>query len=308
MALKFPHSREQFLATSRAALADQLRRLERDDFHTHVRLPKKAEAGTDSLPPGLHLHPLPELSIQLSGVSKMTFSNQTVVSRPGDLLIIPAGSAHHELVGAPLDQFLNLVVRFHDDGVHVHLSAYRNNNPSPTIILAETFPNSVWRLEWFFSDAYKALQQKGAQARKIGQLLLQAGIWGLTGVLGSKPFDAPSEHPTVSRCRMFVLDRLSSPQLSVASLAKEFGYSSDHLSRLFHSWTGQTLVSYINEARIGHAKQLLSNPSISIKEIAAASGYRSPGYFIRVFRQTQGTTPLSFRKGLSNGILVNLKK
>lgn len=215
--------------------------------------------------------------------------------------------AHHELVGPHKERFLNLVIRFHSDGIHFHFSGYRGK-PSPTILLAETFETPKMRLEEYFVDAAKLLRQKDTAARQMGRGLLMAGFWGLVTVLGTTPKKIVHEHPTLVQCRQLVYSHISDPALSVASMADELTFSADYLSRLFHSLTGRTLSSYITETRVDHSKSLLKKSTLSIKEIAFASGYRSAGYFIRVFKRAEGVTPMEYRKGLLSGFVTMRKK
>ena len=58
------------------------------------------------------------------------------------------------------------------------------------------------------------------------------------------------------------------------------------------------------------AKELLTNTSKSIKEIAFELGYENKDYFFTVFKKITGTTPISYRvytwKGTLNAIKENL--
>lgn len=71
-----------------------------------------------------------------------------------------------------------------------------------------------------------------------------------------------------------------------------------HLSRLFLKRTGAGVAEYITNLRMEHALRLLSDPKISIGEIADLCGYSSASYFIRVFRQNYLVSPMKYREGL----------
>jgi AraC family transcriptional regulator len=47
---------------------------------------------------------------------------------------------------------------------------------------------------------------------------------------------------------------------------------------------------------MARARLLLSNPSMSISEIALAVGYATPSAFAASFRQNVGMTPTNFRR------------
>jgi AraC-like DNA-binding protein len=51
--------------------------------------------------------------------------------------------------------------------------------------------------------------------------------------------------------------------------------------------------------RIGNALDALRHTSLSVKEIAAASGFNDPNYFARVFRKSTGRSPVEFRQDLA---------
>lgn len=83
--------------------------------------------------------------------------------------------------------------------------------------------------------------------------------------------------------------------LSVSKLADLFGYNANYLSTVYKKATGNSLVHYINQTRVAAAKVLLLDTNASITAIAEQVGYNDSKYFIRVFRQFEGVTPLMYR-------------
>ncbi|MCE5344393.1 MAG: AraC family transcriptional regulator [Eubacteriales bacterium] len=83
--------------------------------------------------------------------------------------------------------------------------------------------------------------------------------------------------------------------LSVPRLAEIFGYNANYLSTVYKKATGVSLVHFINQTRIAAAKTLLLDTHDSITSIAPQVGYSDSKYFIRIFRQFEGTTPVMFR-------------
>lgn len=66
--------------------------------------------------------------------------------------------------------------------------------------------------------------------------------------------------------------------------------------KIFKEYTGFAPSQYIQEVRINMAKEMLTNTSKSIKEIAFELGYENKDYFFTVFRKVTGMTPISYRK------------
>lgn len=66
--------------------------------------------------------------------------------------------------------------------------------------------------------------------------------------------------------------------------------------KIFKEYTGFAPAQYIQEIRINIAKEMLTNTSKSIKEIAFELGYENKDYFFTVFKKLTGSTPISYRK------------
>ncbi|MGI5859800.1 MAG: response regulator [Tepidanaerobacteraceae bacterium] len=84
--------------------------------------------------------------------------------------------------------------------------------------------------------------------------------------------------------------------LKLGKLAKEIYISPDYFSRLFKKVAGCTYVEYITKIRIENAKILLTNPILSIAEVAKKTGYSDPNYFSRVFKKNVGISPGEYKK------------
>ncbi|MBQ8814783.1 MAG: response regulator [Lachnospiraceae bacterium] len=85
------------------------------------------------------------------------------------------------------------------------------------------------------------------------------------------------------------------PDCGVAMISERFHFSPDHINRLFHRYTGETLNAYINKKKMEYALELLKNPKLSINEVASLSGFQNQNYFSRVFRKKMQITPTEYR-------------
>lgn len=72
--------------------------------------------------------------------------------------------------------------------------------------------------------------------------------------------------------------------------------SQAHLSRAFHTETGQTPLQYLTRLRIEHGLFLLLNTKDSIESIAVACGFLNGNYFAKVFRRYLGCSPEEYRR------------
>jgi len=92
------------------------------------------------------------------------------------------------------------------------------------------------------------------------------------------------------------IDQHFAEELDLESIAAMAGFSKFHFSRLFKEFANISFYKYVNQQRITHAEKLLSDPDISITQVAIQSGFSSSTSFIRMFKQMKNCTPTEFRK------------
>ena len=83
---------------------------------------------------------------------------------------------------------------------------------------------------------------------------------------------------------------------SLKSYADTLGISTNYLSRLVKQTTGRSPGVWVDIARIGRAKELLSGSQDPVIDIAASIGLEDQSYFSRFFRRHTGMTPSAYRK------------
>lgn len=98
-----------------------------------------------------------------------------------------------------------------------------------------------------------------------------------------------------NKIRNYLNENYSS-KLELENIAGEFFISKYHLSREFKRYFGTTIGDYILKQRISKAKSLLRFSDLSIEEIASQCGFSDGGYFIKVFKNEEKTTPAKYRK------------
>ena len=119
----------------------------------------------------------------------------------------------------------------------------------------------------------------------------------LSSILESPP-DTPVRRglgaSAIGRVRDF-MDAHLSETIDVARLADVAGLSVFHFSREFKKSLGVTPHNYLIMRRIRRARQLLETTSLSLSEIAVASGFADQGHMARYFRRLVGSTPREYR-------------
>ena len=84
--------------------------------------------------------------------------------------------------------------------------------------------------------------------------------------------------------------------IEIAELSALLGMSRAEFSASFRKVFGVPPKQYISIRRLFHAKLLLMESSLPIKEIAAQCGYRDEFFFHRIFKKYTGIPPAKYRK------------
>lgn len=85
-------------------------------------------------------------------------------------------------------------------------------------------------------------------------------------------------------------------KINLEDLSSRFFISKFHLSREYKKNYGITIGNDLTAIRISHAKSLLRFSEASVESIALSCGFQDAGYFIKVFKDAEGMTPLVYRK------------
>lgn len=85
------------------------------------------------------------------------------------------------------------------------------------------------------------------------------------------------------------------PEYNVEKLSDTLGVSRGHLHRKMKELTGASPVEFLRNYRLNKASQLLKQGELSISEIAYTTGFSSPAYFSKCFRQVYSVTPSEYK-------------
>ena len=107
------------------------------------------------------------------------------------------------------------------------------------------------------------------------------------------------ENRLVRMAKNILYEKYGDSSLSVSSIAEEMHVSSAYLSSLFKVETGENLVKFITKYRVGKSKELLKQSNMKIGDIAAAVGYISVSYYISIFRNHEGCSPVQYREKIN---------
>ncbi|WP_168121792.1 AraC family transcriptional regulator [Paenibacillus sp. HB172176] len=102
----------------------------------------------------------------------------------------------------------------------------------------------------------------------------------------------------------FVTDYLNNhlqEDINLDLVADKLNITPGYLSSYFKEKTGTNFSDYLNDLRIGRAKELLANLELRIQDVASEVGYHNVNSFIRMFKRYSGITPGEYRKRNAGG-------
>src|SRR5689334_6687559 len=87
------------------------------------------------------------------------------------------------------------------------------------------------------------------------------------------------------------------PMLSVRTVARRVGLSTQHVCRVLKVRHQKKFATYLRDLRINEARRLLEDSNLTAKEVAFRVGFRSASQFARTFRDAVGTSPSEYQRG-----------
>ena len=83
---------------------------------------------------------------------------------------------------------------------------------------------------------------------------------------------------------------------NIKELAKKLSYSEYYLAHMFKDKMGVTLKEYILKKKMDFACTMLSDSSVTVREVSEKLGYSAPHSFSQAFTKCIGMTPTDYRK------------
>ncbi|GAA0602305.1 helix-turn-helix transcriptional regulator [Kribbella sandramycini] len=148
------------------------------------------------------------------------------------------------------------------------------------------------------APALSALLRSATEASPSGTARVAAEVWTflwrLADLAATRPEAAP-RHPAVTTAVAHIEAHLTHP-LTIPALARAAGVSHNHLTRLFQSELGTTVIAYIRERRLTRARHLLTSSTLSIPAIAASVGIPDLQAFNKACHRELGASPRTVRE------------
>jgi len=246
-----------------------------------------------------HFHPEYEIVFIKKGVGTREIGDHTSRYENGELILLGPNIPHLAYKIDPLPANYEIVIQFSQDLVDRMLEFAEM---SPVKLLLQHAKEGM-----VFGDEAKSkisgyiddiLAQNGQRVYCLFRLLNDLAVSQDFSGLKLRPLQISRPNADVDRLeKIFAfVSKNYKESISIEELASKIGLTTNSLCRFFKQITGNTMVSFIHQYRISHAKEMLMESSASIGEIAYQSGFTDVGFFNRKFKETAGMTPSAYRK------------
>ena len=216
------------------------------------------------------------LILMREGVLRFREAGTDVELHPGEYYIQRQGNLQEGILpsDAPLDFYVEFRGSYHEQGGGLPLRGKWEE--------ASILPLTQ-RLEMLYRGRRTDLFRLNADMLRIFSALYAA----------APKRDARAE--MADRIKSF-LEAEYTREVSLDGLASVFGYSKDHLIRIYKDHFGVTPHQYLIRVRMEHAAYLLENTSLSAEQVAASVGYMDFSAFYRAFYKIYQVSPRRYQR------------
>lgn len=252
------------------------------DISTHIVV--------DDFP--LHWHDFYELEFVCSGRAVQVINGNVYESTPGTAVLLSPADFHSYRL-APSEEPLEMFnVKFSDlilpEQIRTELCALHQ----PLVCsIRKIKPILDGILEEYQKNEHGRDQYIRAGITQLCILLLRSGrdsgalrVASETGV-----------HAPIQQAVLYIRNHYRGP-ITVEEVAKVVHLTPNYFSEYFKKQTGIKFSSYVQKMRLEFAASLLQMSDLSVKQVAAASGFNSAAYFSNAFKDGFGVSPEQFRK------------
>ena len=100
--------------------------------------------------------------------------------------------------------------------------------------------------------------------------------------------------PIIRNAILYILADISAPY-TLSDISAKCGITPSHFSYVFHREMGIPFKKWLANSRVELAKHMLEITDSSVLDICLECGFGSLSHFIKVFRETVGVTPNTYR-------------
>lgn len=157
------------------------------------------------------------------------------------------------------------------------------------------FPSSASSvIPWLLHVILKGYRNGSSVPEPIISCHIQRILAELLLISSESKYTIETKNSPVGEAIEYIESNFSN-KISLGQISSHIHLSPFYFSRQFRKETGYSPYEYIIKIRLEHARQLLKNTRLPIKEIASRCGFLSESNFVFSFHKNVGISPHNFR-------------
>ncbi len=216
-----------------------------------------------------------QLLYTMSGAGICNIDEKEYTLEAGSLLFLPAHSAH--CYYPKNEEWETLYITFHGSGFN-NFFVHKKGICKLSKIDFESHYRNLYQLK--SSNNYEKL------SIKLYEFLIQ-----LNGTF-SENLSGLAKNKNKIDSALRIIN--SNNNYTVLDIAAELGITEEHFCRIFKQYMGYRPIEYINMLKLQKAKEMLSDKSLSIGQVAASAGFNDHSYFGKLFKRKFGVSPSEY--------------
>lgn len=213
-----------------------------------------------------------------SGSGICYINNEKLQLEPKSILFLPFHSTHHYM--AEKNEWETLYITFNGSGFNNFFHYKSKIIKSYNNINFENYYNKLSNLK--YNNQYNLLS-----------IYLYKFLVELNSVF-SEIFGNTLKNKSKIDTALKIIN--SNNFCTVSDIAYEINITEEHFCRIFKQYMGYRPVEYINILKLQRAREMLSDSSLHIYDIAYSVGFNDISYFCKLFKKAFGISPSKYRK------------
>lgn len=243
-----------------------------------------------------HVHRYPEFVFLTGGSGRFeAFDNQYPI-RSGDLMICGKDVSHSEYLFDNPDSEI-----YHLGFSGTLLSGMKEDEviKEPFCIIHTSEQSEM--LKAFFRAIQDEYTSPGACSKMIVDDLMRVLLLCVVRLAVSDIALAYSSNKSFVAAKEY-FDKNFATIETIEDVCEELEINKYYLTHIFKENLGVPPVKYLLGKRMERAKSMLANSPTAVREIALRCGYADSAYFCRVFKKSEGMTPLDYRYSVKENL------
>ena len=217
--------------------------------------------------------PFAAISFRISGTGAFVIANKHLLSKPGDILFVPANTPYKVEYSC-------------GESIVVHLDNCNYFEAENTSLQNAT------SIEVRFQRLLNIWNERRS-VNKVKSIIYDI----FERITEDKKISM--ENTSLATCIRYMEQHFNDPELTVEKVCAVGFISVSGLQRAFNMYFGTSPKQYLIKFRMSKAIELLSESSLSIKDIAMVCGFTDEKYFSRAFKKIYGYPPSQLRNHMN---------